>query len=65
MRLATFGKFQEDRGRVQVLQSQFGLPLHPNMSLEDTIIRVRVKILGKKISKNADPLYRDSDDGPK
>lgn len=64
MRLATFGKVQEDRGRVRILQSQFELSLRPNMSLEDTIVRVRVKILGKSILKEGTKSsYRDSNGG--
>lgn len=61
LHLARFGKTQEDRERVRHLQIQFGLLFKPNMSLSETIVRVKIAILKRARSKHLNPSYMDDD----
>ena len=60
--LIKFGKAQKEREQVTALQKSFNLPFRPNMSLRETIIRVKIECLRRyRREKYGNPFYNDSD----
>lgn len=63
LRLAHFGKIQKDKVQVMQLQKQFNLAFRPNMTLRDTIIRVKIEFLRrKKRAQYNETLYNPEQD---
>ena len=62
MRLMKFPKFEDSRQRIINLQRQYGLPIRPNMTLSQTLVRIRIEQLRyKKKMEYDEGIYRDPD----
>lgn len=51
-----FKKKEKERDRVIQLQKQYSLPLRPNQTLREVMIRIKIK----QLKKNEDDSYKDS-----
>jgi len=49
--LSNFIQKEKMRNKVMELQKEFGLPLHPNQSLREVLIKVKILTLKKQLDK--------------
>jgi len=49
LNITRFSSREKEREKVMDLQREFGLPLRPNQSLKDVLIRVRIAAIKKKL----------------
>lgn len=61
MNITRFISREREREKVITLQREFNLPLRPNQSLREVLIRIKILILQKKLRTSQEKTWQDSD----